>query len=151
MEERFLADSMLGKLAKWLRVMGYDAHYERIYRDGQIESLLRDGRRLLSRHKKTVERYPGAMFILDDHVGDQLKALKRQGQIQIAKEIWFSRCLACNVALVDADFSEARENVPEYIFYQNVKNIRYCPSCGRFFWPGSHRRRMIDQLGKWGF
>jgi uncharacterized protein with PIN domain len=151
MEERFLADAMLGKLAKWLRVMGYDTHYQSLYREGQIESLVRDGRRLLSRHKKTTDLYPRATLILDDHVRDQLKALKQLGRIQISKETWFSRCLACNVALVDADFSEARENVPEYIFYQNITNIRFCSLCGRFFWPGSHRQRMMNLLGRWGF
>jgi uncharacterized protein with PIN domain len=53
--------------------------------------------------------------------------------------------------LQTAAVGEAREGIPEYVYYQGLTKIRTCPSCGRYFWPGSHRERMIEQLTTWGF
>jgi len=147
----FLADSMLGKLAKWLRVMGYDIHYQPYYKEGAMDQLVHEGRRLLSRRRGTIELYSNALLILSDHIKDQLHEMKRGGVIGHEKTEWFSRCLICNVPLKEAETADASENVPEYVFYQNMAAIRFCPSCGRFFWPGSHRERMIKQLEEWGF
>jgi uncharacterized protein with PIN domain len=151
MEVRFLADSMLGRLAKWLRVMGYDTHYQSFYREDVIEQFSREGRILLSRHKPTVERYSNSLLIRADHVKDQLQEVRHSGALAPQGCKWFSRCLICNVSLIDAEPKDVSENVPEYIFHQNITGIRFCPSCGRYFWPGSHRERMIRQLEEWGF
>ena len=151
MESRFLADSMLGKLAKWLRVLGYDTLYQPYYRKGAIERLVCEGRRLLSRHKETIERYTNASLIRSNHVKDQLYEMKNRGELTRERSKWFTRCLICNTPLKKADAHTARENVPEHVFYQNIANIRVCPSCGRYFWPGTHRERMIRQLEEWGF
>ena len=70
MEIRFVADCMLGKLAKWLRVLGYDTHYQRYYRPGEIDQLVKKGRRLLSRHKRITEHYIDAVLIHANGVGD---------------------------------------------------------------------------------
>ncbi|MFH1351818.1 MAG: Mut7-C RNAse domain-containing protein [Pseudomonadota bacterium] len=151
MEERFLADSMLGRLAKWLRVMGYDTHYQGFYREGMLQYFIGEGRKLLSRDKKTVRKYPNPLLILSGHVRDQLREIESTGYLIQRKERWFSRCLICNVTLSEANAEEALKNVPEYVYYQNIKGVHFCPSCGRYFWPGSHRERMIRQLEGWGF
>ncbi|MDY7038133.1 MAG: Mut7-C RNAse domain-containing protein [Thermodesulfobacteriota bacterium] len=148
----FLADSMLGKLAKWLRVMGYDTHYQSFYNEGVIEQLMHEGRRLLSRHRATIEQYPNSILILSDHVKEQLDEIRTWGGLKCGRSHWFSRCLICNVNLEEADAVKARENVPEHVFYESfADNIRFCPSCCRYYWPGSHRKMMIRQLGEWGF
>jgi uncharacterized protein with PIN domain len=151
MEVRFIADSMLGRLAKWLRVMGYDTHYQPYYEEEVIGHLVHEGRRLLSRHRPTVDEYPSSLFIHSDHIKGQLHEMRSGNVITSDRSKWFSRCLICNVLLTVAEPEAARENVPEYIFYQNITGIRTCPSCCRYFWPGSHRQRMIMQLEEWGF
>lgn len=148
---RFVADSMLGKLAKWLRVLGYDTHYQQYYTLGVIAHLVKDHRRLLSRHDETANRYFNALLIQADHVGDQLAELKHKANLAPDPSYWFSRCLMCNTLLEKPVPHEARENVPEYVYFQNMTGIRFCPSCGRYYWPGSHRKRMIRQLEEWGF
>ena len=149
---RFLADSMLGRLAKWLRVMGYDTHYQPFYKEGMIGPLIHDGRLLLSRHKPTIDKYPNSLLILSDKVQRQLEEVRAQGYLSLNNAIWFSRCLTCNTLLNEASVEDAREKIPEYVFYQNITTgLRFCRSCERFFWPGSHRRRMITQLEEWGF
>jgi hypothetical protein len=151
MEVKFVADSMLGRLAKWLRALGYDTHYQPFYKGGIIKQLTPRGRMLLSRQRSSIIQYPNSMLIHADHVKDQLHEMKKQINLTSDRSKWFSRCLICNVLLKVAEAGDARENVPEYIFYQSPSGIRACPSCGRYFWPGSHRERMIRQLEKWGF
>ncbi len=148
---KFVADAMLGKLAKWLRVLGYDTHYQNFYRDGVIDQLLKDGRWLLSLHVKKAEQYDNMILLHTNRVGEQLNELKNKIDLAPDRLNWFTRCLVCNVYLQSADQDAARDNVPEYVFFSNLSGIRLCPSCGRYYWPGSHRKRMLKQLEEWGF
>ena len=151
MEIKFVADCMLGRLAKWLRVLGYDTHYQRYYRPGDIEHLVKEGRLLLSRHRGATGRYTNAVLINANGVSGQIAELKERTRLVPVRSNWFSRCLICNVLLTEALIDAAQENVPEYVFYENMAGIRFCPLCGRYYWPGSHRKRMIKQLEEWGF
>jgi len=148
---RFVADSMLGRLAKWLRVLGYDTHYQHHYSPGHIARLIKDDRRLLSRHKKTANQYPDAILLHTDHVGAQITELKDEIDLTPDRSHWFSRCLICNALLKEAPPHHARENLPEYVFFQTMTAISFCRSCGRYYWPGTHRARMMKQLELWGF
>ena len=148
---RFVADVMLGKLAKWLRVLGFDARCRSFDPIHTIDQMAQKGRIPLTRQWKLIALLEGAVFIHNNHVGEQLAQLEKESFFKAHHAEWFSRCLVCNVPLMDAPEDEARENIPEYVFYVNMKGIRFCPSCGRYFWPGSHRTRMENQLNAWGF
>ncbi len=151
METRFIADVMLGRLSKWLRVMGYDAYYQSHYKEGVLERFVGEGRRLLSRRAKLVEQYANAVWIKSDHVHEQLQELKAKMGLTTDRSKWFSRCLLCNVPLQKASSEASVESVPDYILHQEVPDIHSCPVCGRLYWPGSHRTRMTLQLKEWGF
>ncbi len=147
---KFVADSMLGRLATWLRVLGYDTHYQPHYRDGELASLMQQDRRLVTRDR-TRWKHSGEVVFLDSNlVGEQLKELLAGLKLQPEPSAWFTRCLRCNVLLESVADEEAIEKVPEYVFYQSRGNIKTCRSCGRYFWPGSHRNRMLQQLTAWG-
>jgi uncharacterized protein with PIN domain len=150
MEIKFVADCMLGKLAKWLRALGYDTHYQRYYRPGDIDQLVKKGRHLLSRHKRITDHYVNALLIHSNGVGGQIAELKEMVYFEPDQSNWFSRCLICNVLLTEAQEDTAREDVPEYVFYENMTGIQFCPSCRRYYWPGSHRTRMVRQMKEWG-
>jgi len=150
MEDRFVAEPMLGKLVKWLRVMGYDVFYQRSYREAELIRLLAEGRRLLSRRLEATARHSGAILIRSDHVGEQLKELWNLGCLKTDRSKFFTRCLRCNVPLKEADPEAARSTLPDYVYHENPSEIRFCTECGRFFWPGSHRDRMLKQLTDWG-
>ena len=148
---RFLADSMLGRLAKWLRIMGYDTLYQSYYPPAVIDQFVKEGLLLLSRHKITADKYTSALLLHGNSVGEQLAELKQKVSLTPNRLNWFTRCLICNTFLKEVPASQAKENLPEYIYFQNISGIRLCPSCGRYYWPGSHRARMVHQLEKWDF
>lgn len=151
MEIRFVADTMLGRLAKWLRALGYDTRYQTYYGPGIMDEFIRAGAILLSRHRKRVHRYPHAVFLHGNTVEEQIIELKEKMDLDPERSGWFSRCLLCNTKLAVIQLDEIRENVPEYVFHQNISDIKRCPSCGRYYWPGSHKANMEIQLRKWGF
>jgi uncharacterized protein with PIN domain len=151
-ETRFLADAMLGKLAKWLRVMGFDTHYQPVYEDETIKELVNEGRLLLSRHYSLVEMQPHSLLILSDKVPLQLEEIRARGYLTgDIKKRWFSRCLSCNTPLEEASLDDASKNIPDYVLHQNIKELHFCRSCRHYFWPGSHRSKMVNQLKQWGF
>jgi uncharacterized protein with PIN domain len=150
-EIRFVADSMLGRLAKWLRVMGFDTYYRSFYELEEMEGLILDGRLLLSRSRRVIDMYPDSLFIRSDHVKDQLHEIRESGYLTVDTSRWFTRCLDCNTELQSTTPVNAREHIPEYVFHQNITSVCFCPLCGRFFWPGSHRSKMSSQLAEWEF
>lgn len=150
-ETRFLADSMLGRLAKWLRVIGCDTHYQPFYKEGVIARLMQDRRIFLSCSRTVIEQYPNSLHIKSNKLKGQLQEIRDIGYISNDRSKWFGRCLNCNISLKQVSVEDARENIPEHVFYQNIAGIHFCPSCTRYFWPGSHRHNMIKQLEEWGF
>ncbi len=148
---KFVVDSMLGRLATWLRVLGYDTHYQSFYRDGELAGLMREDRRLVTRDRSRWRRSSKVVFLDSDRVGEQLGELFARLRLHPDPSIWFTRCLRCNALLEAAAGEEAMEKVPEYVFYESRGKIKVCRSCGRYYWPGSHRNRMLKQLTVWGF
>ena len=143
-------DPTLGRLAKWLRIMGFDAHYQTSYKNMEIEILLKEGRILMTRSGKLKNSFKPSILISSDKLQDQLMELKKNGFLPVANENWFKRCIACNIPLQSVQLEDARGRIPEYIASQNIRGIKFCPSCNRYLWPGSHRTKMLKQLKNWG-
>ena len=147
----FAADSMLGRLARWLRVMGHDVMFQSGYDIGDLRRFSSEGRIVLSRKKSLMGEDIRLIFIRSDKVREQLIEVDSVTGLRKCATEWFSRCIECNYLLEKADPEGWGEGIPEYVFYNMRGKIRRCPACGRFFWPGSHRKRMEEQLKKWGF
>jgi len=150
MEDRFVAEPMLGRLAKWLRTIGYDVVYLRSYEEENLIRFMAQGRKLLSRRTGAQVSHPEVILIRSDHVGEQLKEMRDLGCLKTDWSRFFTRCLLCNVPLKEADPEFAKSNVPDHIWHENPSAILFCPVCGRFFWPGTHKDRMLRQLASWG-
>jgi uncharacterized protein with PIN domain len=134
---RFSADEMLGSLARWLRLMGYDTWYERDSTDTEIlRRATLDERVLLTRDKKLAERAKEqGLYIQGRDQDDQIR------QVALAFDLVFderlSRCTACNGELMPVGKEEASEGVPEGALRSNEQFFR-CRSCGKYYWKGSH-------------
>lgn len=135
MEKTLAGDRTVGKLIKWLRVLGIPCERRDFKRREEIPPhliLLTRNRRLAS--EKT-------LLIPYDHLKDQLLFVFRQWPELKGEISPFSLCLRCNKALIKVEKEEVFGLVPEYI-YENHDQFRQCPSCKRIYWRGSHLKRM---------
>jgi len=148
---RFTADSMLGALARYLRIMGYDTVYQSYYSDKILSELVKEGRILLTRNRATYRQHGNSIFIDSDLVKDQLKTVDNAIRLTKDSGKWFKRCLVCNSSLFKAKEEAVKDNVPDYIFLKYSERMLFCPSCKKFYWPGTHRQRMLARLKDWGF
>ncbi len=145
---KFLADRMLGKLAKGFRMLGYDTIY---YQGEDVQQMIQlarqEGRTILTRNRKLKPKRleDRITLIMEDNPSLQLVELVHQGHISFREENLFSRCLLCNVLLEEILREEAEGKVPEFIFHQQKTFFR-CPQCQRIYWPGSHLENMQKKL-----
>lgn len=145
--ERFAADRMLGKLAKWLRVLGYDVIYLRQSGNAEILSLLQEGRILLTRDSRAGSWHKhGKVFVISaNDPKKQLREVVQGLSLSRMDEAFFSRCLICNRLLNTISREAAREDVPEYI-WQTHQQFRRCEDCGKVYWSGTHSENMRQRL-----
>ena len=141
--KRFAVDIMLGKLAKWLRVLGFDARSMPLDRS-VIGALLSSGLIPVTRREKLSD-VEGVLFIRRDHQFDQLKELISSLHIAADELRPFSRCSVCNAELLHLPGEAALGAVPDYVF-ETAVDFRKCPECERVYWPGSQRQKMIDRI-----
>ncbi|MGB2599172.1 MAG: Mut7-C RNAse domain-containing protein [Candidatus Omnitrophota bacterium] len=145
-EAKFIATQELGKLAKWLRILGHDCvYYDKKETPGLIIRALRDRRILLTR-SATLTKYKGirVLVIKHDHVEEQVEQVVQELGFALDEEGIFQRCVECNTLLGDFARDEAKEKVPEYVF-QTQERFKKCPTCDKIFWKGTH----WDMVGKW--
>ncbi len=145
--QRFVADRMLGKLAKWLRVFGYDVVYLRQGADEEIVERLGEGRIFLTRNRRAGSwQKQGKVFVV--HANEPKKQLREvvQGlRLTMIDAKLFRRCLSCNCLLETVSREEAQAEVPDYI-YQTQSQFHRCCDCGKVYWSGSHSEKMRQQL-----
>jgi hypothetical protein len=145
---KFIADRMLGKLAKELRMLGYDTLYYRGENSYPLIKLAREeGRVILTRNSKLIPRRPEdrILKVMADKSALQLRELIQKKVISLNEENLFSRCLLCNVLLDEISRKEAEGKVPDFIFYQQ-KEFSRCPQCLRIYWQGSHQDHMQKKI-----
>ena len=147
MMQRFVADRMLGKLAKWLRVLGYDVVYLKKAAEEEILQNLQEGRTLLTRNRRARSWHgKGRVFMVNnDDPKIQLCEVVKGLRLAESDSAMFSRCLSCNRPLAAVRREEVREEVPDYI-YQRQKEFHRCIDCGKVYWHGSHAARMRQQV-----
>ena len=147
----FVADCMLGRLAKWLKILGFDVLYFSRVEDGDLVDIARrEGRFLLTRDTGLIERTakrPNRLFVRSDDWEDQV--------VQVLDDfgLWDevrpnTRCLECNFPLKPLSKEGARNLVTPYV-HEHASSFAICPDCGRVFWQGTHygdMERKIEAL-----
>jgi hypothetical protein len=135
---------MLGRLAHWLRLLGYDAAYSEADDHELARQARAEDRILLTRDTQLAARRGiQSLLIMSGVPDDQLRQVMRAFGLTQTKV--FSRCPACNTPLRRIPKPAVRERVPPYIF-QHHSAFQECPGCGKVFWRGSHWQRIRDRL-----
>jgi uncharacterized protein with PIN domain len=149
-EPRFLVDINVGRLAKWLRVLGYDALLaQHLDDEGLVRQSVQEGRVLLTRDRRIFQRRAAAsgelkaLLIRSDTLGGQLR--QAVAELGLRTDLGFSRCLSCNQVLAPVAKELVQEEVPPHV-YRTQQEFRRCPSCGRVYWRGTHWRNMLREL-----
>lgn len=143
----FFADAMLGRLARWLRVLGYDTAWRAHIPDGELVRIAAaEGRIVLTRDRRlaTEWHYDGIRLVDAEAPAEQLAEVARAFDL-IGRARLFGRCVRCNEPLVSIPPELARDEVPARIFAEQ-DDFRRCGACGRIYWRGSHTRRMRKAL-----
>jgi uncharacterized protein with PIN domain len=121
MEKRFIVDSTVGKLAKWMRSLGFDTT---VFHGTDLHRLIQ----VASTEKRII--------------------LTRNRKLAVDPRRVLSRCLLCNEPLVSIGESEAEGRVPEFVLHSQ-RTFHRCRACGRTYWEGTHPRNMkkrIDEI-----
>jgi len=141
--EQFLLDVMLGKLATYLRLCGYDTAYaqeEGIEADDELKAFAEsEQRRLVTRDRELAARTDGALLLETRDIADQLAELAANGvAIHLPDEP--KRCSVCNGRVRTLGEEKRRpEQAPD-----DIRPIWQCRACDQYFWKGSHWERMGD-------
>ena len=142
-----IADAMLGRLAKWLRILGYDVVYDSEIADDLLLLRARAEHRLILTRDRGLRYHPAApqppVFVQSDHLPEQLQQVVRK--IGPAVGAPFSRCPICNTVLAPLARELAGGRVPPFVF-ETQTQFSSCARCGRIYWPGSHWQRMRERL-----
>ncbi len=145
-EPRFAADAMLGSLARWLRLLGYDCTYSRDVKDAELVALSRDERRIvLTRDRRVAKQAAHAVFVASGTLDDELTTVLAALSITPPEEPPAVRCSVCN-ALLEADKAPAPPAVPARVVDLGL-DVWRCPTCGRRYWRGTHVDSMAKRLG----
>ena len=151
METRFIVDHNVGKLAKWLRLMGYDTLFFKGSSDSQMIAMaMAENRVILTRDTQIMRRrlvtsgQLKAILIQSDEPERQIRQvidiLKLDCRFQP-----FSICLECNQPLAERSREQVKDLVPPYVF-QIQNQYMECPACHRIYWRGTHWQAMTKNL-----
>jgi uncharacterized protein with PIN domain len=151
MEITFIVDSNAGKLARWLRMMGYDTLFFNSIEDGRLVDIaLKEARVVVTRDTQIAKRRVAAsgnvkvILSREDDPRRQLLQVMKELNLD-CRETQFTRCLECNQILLPRSKDEVEDLVPPYVFRTQTQYMQ-CPSCRRVYWQGTHWQRMKQAL-----
>jgi hypothetical protein len=148
---KLLCDQMLGSLAKWLRILGFDTFYANaeITDEKLLHIAKSENRTIISRDKELILRGEkqklNVIEIKTTNLDEQLNQVLKY--VDIDEKLALSRCTICNTLLEDIEKSKVEGKVPRKVFANNEK-FWFCKNCNKFYWIGSHYDNILDKINK---
>jgi len=148
---KFIVDTNVGKLVKWLRIIGYDTLFFNGSDDSyMIATALTEGRVILTRDTQIMKRRVvtsgrlKAVFIQSDRPELQMRQVRDTLNLDCRFRP-FAICLECNQPLLERSKQQVKDLVPPYVF-QTQSQYMECPACHRIYWRGTHWQAMTRKL-----
>jgi uncharacterized protein with PIN domain len=144
---RIAADAMLGRLARWLRLLGFDVSWTADIDDADlVRQAIQEERVLLTRDRKLGDafRVPDLLVLRAEQPEEQLREVC--AALDLRRHFRpFTRCSVCNTELRDVPRESVRNEVPGRILREQP-HFRRCPRCTRVYWQGSHTDRLLERV-----
>lgn len=143
---KFIADHMLGTLARWLRFMGYDTTYPPPASDDELILTAKKQKRIILTRDKKIgnNKIAKVIYIESDKLSEQIKQAITELSLDVGKGA-LSRCAVCNTKILQVDRCDVKGKVPSGVFLRRRKFWR-CPSCGRYYWHGTHWQNILKNI-----
>lgn len=144
---KFVADNMLGKLARWMRLLGCDVYYDNVAEDSELLAIALDQKRiLLTRDHELAERAGESGYLVETE-GTENQLAEIILTFDIEPRLYGDRCPNCNGVVREVPKKTIEDYVPQYTYMTHEK-FRQCNDCGQVFWEGSHRALAEQNLLK---
>jgi uncharacterized protein with PIN domain len=146
---KLLCDHMLGSLAKWLRIFGYDTFYPdaTMNDDSVLQIAHREQRLLISRDKELLMRAKKTLIpVIEIHTTDLTEQLRQVLKvIPIEEEKILTRCIVCNTVLHPIQKEIIKDHLPKKV-YETKNEFWTCPACSKYYWMGTHYENMREKI-----
>ncbi|MCG6962722.1 MAG: Mut7-C RNAse domain-containing protein [Acidobacteria bacterium] len=142
---RFVADAMLGTLARWLRFFGYDCVFTELPDDEVLRRARSESRWLLTRDRELASRGPRTLLVKAERLDEQVAEVISRLGLAPAPTLERARCGSCNGLLEPTPRAVVQTLVPPHVA-ATAERFRRCTECGRVYWPGSHSRRIVARM-----
>lgn len=148
---KLLCDHMLGSLAKWLRIFGFDTVYpDATTNDDSVMQIAKEEKRLLiSRDKELLQRAKKAQIpfleIQTTNLTEQLTQVLTT--IPLDEKSILTRCILCNTPLLSVEKKDIKKHIPEKVF-KTRDDFWLCPFCHKYYWMGTHYENMMGKIKK---
>jgi len=147
---KFVIDGMLGKLTRWLRMLGHNVKYDNNLDDKLLIKIAKSEKRvLLTRdvelYQQAISQHADAFLVQGKNEAERLAALSKRFNLSLKLDPNSSRCPKCNTKIKHAKKSEISEKIPQSTrtFYEEFWE---CPKCEKVYWQGAHWKRIIETL-----
>ena len=146
---KFLCDQMLGTLAKWLRLLGFDTLYanDKMTDDDILHLAKAEHRMILSRDKTLIKRGKkldlSVLEVQTVDLNEQLRQVLSKASVEPKKVL--SRCSLCNTLLQPISKEKVKDTVPPRIFQHN-ESFWICPTCDKIYWAGTHYENILETM-----
>ena len=147
----FLADSMLGNLARWLRMLGQDVIYDTQLNDSRLLEMARKNRVLLTKdlelYKRAIAKGIDAFYVESEAESNMLADLAHRYSLTLIMNMEKSNCPMCNTKLktTTKDKLSGKLEKNTLTYYKKFWN---CPNCGKIYWQGAHWKQINNTLNE---
>lgn len=147
---KFIVDGMLGKLSRWLRILGHNVKYSNNLDDAQLLTIARKDRRILltrdfELYQHATAKGMDAFYVEGDAGEEKLAALAKRFGVNLDIDMTISRCPKCNTKVKPIAKEEAAGKVEKSTF-ENYDEFWKCPKCCQIYWQGAHWTRIRRTL-----